>query len=99
MNFHVEMLAFGRPEEIRIVEVPNDKITEDTNRNLEMVFEFGQNEFQPQNHPSVSVGDVIQYNDEKYLVKNIGFKKLTETEYQNYKNINQKDRFLESLKS
>lgn len=98
MNFHVEMLAFGRPEEIRIVEVPKDKITEDTNRNLEMVFEFGQNEFQPQNHPSVSVGDVIQYNDEKYLVKNIGFKKLNQEEYEKYKETEQKDRFFLSLK-
>jgi len=34
------------------------------------------NDFQPKNHPSVSVGDVVRYNGERYKVEMIGFKKV-----------------------
>jgi hypothetical protein len=39
---------------------------------------FGQNDFQPKKQPSVSMGDVIRYNGERYLILAVGFRKLKE---------------------
>lgn len=92
MDFQVEMLAFGDPGEIRIVSIPDDK-----EQSLENVFHYGQNDFQPKAHPSVSVGDVVTYQNEKYLVSGIGFKKLNQTEYENYKSLGRRERMLEGF--
>jgi hypothetical protein len=89
MDFQVEMLAFGDHDEIRIVSIPEDK-----EQSLENVFYYGQNDFQPKPHPSVSVGDVINYENEKYLVAGIGFKKLNQDEYENYKSLSRRERIL-----
>jgi len=89
MDFQVEMLAFGEPDEIRIVNIPNN-----VEPSLENIFYYGQNDFQPKAHPSVSVGDVINYQNEKYLVAGIGFKKLNQDEYENYKSLNRRERIL-----
>lgn len=60
MVFEVELRAF-RDGEIREVNVPEEVFNElETNNEvLEAVFKFGQNDFQPKNQPSVSMGDVI----------------------------------------
>jgi len=84
MIFNVEMLAFGKPNEVRQVEVPDSQITEDHLSNLELIFHYGQNDFQSQPHPSVSVGDVINYNNQKFLVAAIGFKNMTAERYKNH---------------
>lgn len=52
---------------VRIVSIPNDKITKDVYNTLELVFEFGQNDFQPMQSPSVSVGDVAVIGDKFYV--------------------------------
>lgn len=83
MIFEVEMLAFGNPGEIRKVLVPDDKIT-GTDHDLESIFYYGQNDFQPQNHPSVSAGDVVRFGNRKVVIQMVGFKDLTETEYADY---------------
>lgn len=84
MIFDVEMLAFGKPNEIRKVNVPDSEITEDHAQNLNLVYKYGQNDFQRLPHPSVSVGDVINYNNEKYVVASIGFEKMTAERYESH---------------
>lgn len=87
MQFKVHMLAFGNPGEIRIVDVPENRfIMEDYHNNivsldecLQIIFRYGQNDFQPKKHPSVSVGDVIEFNNKKYRVDMIGFSEVQES--------------------
>lgn len=83
MIFKVEMLAFGKPGEIRMVEVPfceedilENRITEQDC--LGTIFHYGQNDFQPKEHPSVSVGDVIHFNGKTYTVDFYGFSEIAE---------------------
>ena len=41
---------------------------------LDLAYKFGQNDFQPQALPSVSVGDVIDLGDRgRFLVASLGF--------------------------
>lgn len=84
MDIKVYMLAFGKPGEIRTVVVPNDEWTADTDKNLGLVFYYGQNDFQPQNHPSVSVNDVIQIGDGYWVVRPIGFMGFTPEQFSEY---------------
>ena len=76
-EYNVEMHAFKNGE-IRKVRVPVDLSSDDdTHHNLELIYLYGQNDIQPvEDMYSVSVGDIINYNDEKYRVEMIGFKKL-----------------------
>lgn len=84
MIVEVEMLAFGKPGEIRKVEIPSTRLCEADIRDgkvsieeaLDIVFELGQNDFQPQEHPSVSMGDVVRMNNERYICCAIGWEKL-----------------------
>lgn len=99
MIFEVEMLAFGRPGEIRKVDVPDEACLvygweENPENILESVFYYGQNDFQPQEHPSVSAGDVVRWKDENYLVAGMGFRKLTNEQLETYRSLDQNDRFL-----
>jgi hypothetical protein len=84
-TYEVEMLAFGDGQ-IRKVTIPEDEPAYDafnttTEDVLDLVFKWGQNDFQPQRMPSVSVGDVIRIPDgyggwDAYRVEPIGFQKL-----------------------
>lgn len=79
---------------IREVNVPDEELTENVGLNLELIFKYGQNDFQ--NVPgrcSVSVGDVIEYNDELIVVCGIGFKKLLPQEYANLIAIPRRERY------
>lgn len=93
MIIEVEMLAFGEPGEVRKVNVPDDKCLDPENI-LEAVFYYGQNDFQPQNHPSVSAGDVIRWNNENHLVAGMGFKKLNDDQLKAYRSLDKYDRFI-----
>lgn len=57
-TYRVHMLDFGRPGEIREVEV--DDAETGVELLLERIFFRGQNDVHPLGHPSVSVGDVIE---------------------------------------
>jgi hypothetical protein len=62
MKFKVHMVAFEEPIRVRmvepdIVELAEAKTTSDV---LESIYKWGQNDFQPQNCCSVSVGDVVE---------------------------------------
>ncbi len=82
MIVKVHLLAFTDGE-IREVEVPElDTLLPPTNDDelghvLELVFHWGQNDFQPQQKPSVSVGDVIEMDGRFHRVESVGFKELT----------------------
>ncbi len=89
-TYRVRMLAFGVPNEVREVEVAEPAI--DMAILLDQIYRFGQNDFQPKNHCSVSMGDVIEIGDDLYLIKAVGFKKLTVEEYNQYTSLVQLDR-------
>jgi hypothetical protein len=76
VTYTVHMLAFGKPGEIRLVAVESPA---DGNELLEEVFHYGQNDYQTQPHPSVSVGYVIELPGPEYwLVRPSGFRRLSD---------------------
>jgi hypothetical protein len=102
MIIEVEMLAFANgeirnvevPDEICLVEGWKEIIGDRVDNILGAVFHYGQNDFQPQNHPSVSAGDVIRWNGEHYLVASVGFIKLTNEQMESYRSIERRERTL-----
>jgi hypothetical protein len=113
----VFMLAFEDDNaEPRYVEIPLNEVcaaskesgfgTEEFKEDLcHLTFHWGQNDFQPQAHPSVSVGDVIvlsKFNPKSkasdyYLVCGVGFQKMNEEEFEVYRRIPRRDRMFSSL--
>ncbi len=84
MIIEVEMHAFAQGA-IRRVEIPVSadafaRLTKMLSENslLGMTFQYGQNDFQPQQIPSVSVGDVIRLNGKRYAVLPVGFKQIAD---------------------
>src|SRR6266478_6380775 len=75
MIIEVEMHAFANGA-IRRVEIPDNRILHDVPETLGAAFELGQNDFQPQDLPSVSVGDIIRCSGERYAVMPIGFRRI-----------------------
>lgn len=76
-KIEVEMLAFAGGK-IREVDVPQeawDKATSDEQR-LELVFYWGQNDFQPKQIPSVSVGDVARLDGKRWECSMLGWKEV-----------------------
>jgi hypothetical protein len=72
MLIRVYLTAFGEGA-VRLVDIPNNP----PNGLLNATFHWGQNDFQPQQLPSVSVGDVIELpSGELYRVAASGFKQL-----------------------
>lgn len=98
MTFKVEMLAFGRPDEIRLVEVPKNRFCEEDileNRIskeacLEIIFQYGQNDVQPQQHPSVSVGDVIHFGGKTYTVDFMGFSEIADDQLNDLRDLSRR---------
>lgn len=95
MIVRVRLLAFGQPGEIREVDLPEEGWDDtNTDERLDLVFYFGQNDFQPQRHPSVSVGDVIELGDKFYIVKPSGFGEMTPQELDEYEAVPRRDRLI-----
>lgn len=67
-----------RKTQVRVVEVPDEVVQGMTDERdvLEMVFQYGQNEFQVRQCPSVSVGDFVLLNDSVWVVEPTGFDRL-----------------------
>ncbi len=81
MKIEVEMRAFGDGK-IRVVEVPaNEAEGESEAGLLDLAFKWGQNDFQPQQMPSVSVGDVVRVGGKRFLVEGVGFAEVREGEH------------------
>jgi len=71
VRFNVEMWAFCGGEQIRTVEVPDER---ETTELLDNVFHYGQNDIQSQPCPSVSSGDIICLPDgTRHMVMSFGF--------------------------
>lgn len=98
MKFRVHLLAFSDPGTIREVEVPETALSDDRIQTLEQVFYFGQNDFQPQELPSVSMGDVIEYHDGRdlrlYMVVSRGFEEIGPVLFGTYQRLPQHARLL-----
>lgn len=77
MKIEVEMRAFFNGK-IRVVDVPDDEWASlpDSSANLEKVFCYGQNDFQPKPAPSVSVGDVVRLDGKLFRCESIGWTEI-----------------------
>lgn len=106
MKYMVQMLAFqptkdGDPIVKRPVEVPDGDLKDaDLLTKLGLVYQYGQNDFQPiKDIVSVSAGDVIDLDGDNYLVCGVGFRKLTKEEYDRFVALPRRDRGFDSLGS
>lgn len=78
VTFEVELNMFAQGR-IRKVKVPVSAMTvNSTWYNLAAIFKYGQNDFQPMELPSVSMGDVIRYKGNRYLILALGYRRLKE---------------------
>lgn len=83
MNTIIQVQQFKFNDgQYRNVEVPTSEITDNVMETLEKVYHYGQNLFQPQDKPSVSVGDVINYDRKYYMVAGFGFKQIKSEMYE-----------------
>ena len=80
-TFKVYQTAFARDNSIepniRLVKVPTEKLT-GTEKDLDEIYYYGQNDFCQETSIttkfySTSVGDIIEFNNELYLVADYGF--------------------------
>lgn len=105
MQVKVHMLAYGNPGETRTVRLDDfdawARLDDSSDgRLLDYVFRYGQNDFQAQPHPSVSVGDVVELPDRwphptsftKYIVRPAGFAAMEEADFDAYVGLDQRDR-------
>ncbi len=79
MKFEVEFWAFGEQGiPIREVHVPDAELDGmvESERTLDLIFKYSQNDVHPSKFRSSSVGDVIQLNRKKYRIEMIGFKRV-----------------------
>lgn len=66
----------------RVIEVPDDEVTDDLKQMLEACFTWGQNEMQERDCPSLSVGDTIVLpNSKLYAVGSLGFRELSNKDF------------------
>jgi hypothetical protein len=85
-TFTVELWAFRSNGQERNVLIDSDEIANATDEaKLELIFLYGQNDNQPQQMRSVSVGDVaFIFSDgkpQRYVCEDVGWRKLTLAEY------------------
>tara|TARA_R110001592_G_scaffold222901_1_gene478229 strand:+ start:11295 stop:11702 length:408 start_codon:yes stop_codon:yes gene_type:complete len=75
--FQVKMSRFGDGE-MRTVVIPTEELKGTVEADLNKIYHYGQNDFAivEQKLPSISVGDIIQYDDALHIVRNTGFTKL-----------------------
>lgn len=92
-SYRVRITSY-EPPRTRGVEVPNDELTGSIEHDLELIFRYGQNDFQPiPGIYSASVGDVVEYNDQLYMVKALGFKQISLLEYEEFVNLDERKRW------
>lgn len=84
MIVKVQMRAFCKDGTYREVEIPEDGKQVTLSQLLDLVYKYGQNDFQPKQCPSVSVGDVIEIGDGLFVVCAAGFHRFTPEEFANY---------------
>lgn len=87
------LLAFGDCE-TREIDVPDGEVRGYASHDLELVFRYGQNLFQPRRQPSLSVGDAVELYGKYWLVKSAGWKELSGKELEAWKAVPRRDRSL-----
>lgn len=97
MKVKVYMLAFcDGNDTIREVTIPDDEPA-----SVDQVFYFGQNEFafgpEKNTTPSVSMGDVIEWEDGLYMVATAGFSQISSEQFEEYKALPRRDRLFHEL--
>lgn len=90
-SYQVRMTAAYEQPRIRTVVVPENgttgaivDTTDPTVRELELIYKYGQNDFQPQPICSISVGDVIELNGLLFLVCGLGHKEISQADYEEF---------------
>ena len=78
--------------QVREIDVPDREMFGPIERKLERVYYWGQNDFQPRQLPSLSVGDVVELEDKFFLVNVAGFRELTAAEVEEWAKIPQRDK-------
>jgi hypothetical protein len=86
MKYLVHLLAFSNGK-LREVELPHE-----VEPSLEQIYKYGQNDFQPQQLPSVSVGDVVQFENKLFVALPVGFKEVTIEEFNECVEVPQRER-------
>ena len=91
MRYTVHMLAYKQKGVTRIVDIseavenldPNIQEPLDEDATLELIFKYGQNEFQQVNPSrySVSVGDVIEMDGKFFVVAGFGFFEISQESF------------------
>ena len=90
MRFQIYQTAFNNGDSLdqfdtRTADIPIKEIAphhplstehRDTPAILNLIFKYGQNEIQPQQAYSASVGDIIRFAGDLYLIRPVGFLKL-----------------------
>jgi len=103
MTYRVFMTAFGCPGDIRDVDIPEIKDTNSLTHEgiCNIIYKYGQNDFQPKPYPSVSMGDIIEIptmgDPHYFVVVRIGFKKLSQKQMMEFMHSTQRDRRLSEL--
>lgn len=97
MMIRVRLLAFCEAGTVREVNVPTEEMAGDAAAQLERVFYWGQNDFQPLPLCSVSVGDVAELGDRFYVCRPLGWAEISEAELTAYENLPRRDRQFSSL--
>lgn len=88
MKYNVYLTAFRKNgHQIREVKVPDGECNGDTDFVLNRIFWWGQNEAQPKNMRSVSVGDAIEYNQKYYLILFAGFSEISKKQMDEFKKL------------
>ena len=92
----VELLSSMDNEMTRTVVIPERRDLLSVDQLLELVFVYGQNDFQPVRHRcSVSCGDVALIDrNQRYLCAGMGWLAITEEWYQDYLAVPRQDRQL-----
>ena len=99
MGMRANVVSRFKGKSFRTVEVPEEAIKEaeeekgeplDICDKLELIFRYGQNEFQPRNYPSVTSGDIIMLFDgtkKLWIVESFGFKELSDEKFKKLRKI------------
>jgi len=98
MKFNVRMLAFEDPNpdgtpKVRVVTVPDHELTGKPEHDLERIWYYGQNDFQPDpHHCSVSMADVAEYDGKLYVAASMGWKEIDAIQYLEFLHLDRRNR-------
>lgn len=83
--------------DVRVVEISDHWKGVDDYAVFGAIWKYGQNDFQPKEMPSVSMGDVIQWKGEYFLIGSCNYIKIDVSFLMNYMAMNRRDRLDHAL--